>query len=78
MTFEEIFPNWKTALRNALAVGGIVLASSGLVNYPPSLQTVYTAFVGAVLAVIVEFCNTYKQKNINGNKSNTIKSFFLS
>jgi len=78
MTFEEIFPNWKTALRNALAVGGIVLASSGLVNYPPTLQTFYTAFVGAVLAVIVEFCNTYKQKNVDGKNSKTIKNFFLS
>ena len=78
MTFEEIFPNWKIALRNALAVGGIVLASSGLVNYPPTLQTVYTAFVGAVLAVIVEFCNTYRQKSVNGKGNGTIKSFFLS
>ena len=78
MTFEEIFPNWKIALRNALAVGGIVLASSSIAQYPPKFSVVYSAIIGAILAVIVEFCNTYKQKNVNGNKNNTIKSFFLS
>ena len=77
MLFDEIFPNWKVALRNALAVGGIVLASSGLTSYPPSLETIYTAIVGFSLAVIVEFCNTYKQVSNGKTNPGKIVSFFL-
>ena len=77
MFIDELFPNWKTALRNALAVGGIVLASSGIAEYPPSIGTIYSAIIGFILAVIVEFCNTYKQNSNGKTNPGKITSFFF-
>jgi len=77
MTFEDIFPNYKKVLRNAICVGLIVLASSGIAKFPPTLETIYGAVIGAVIAGIVEFTNAYYKKPAANSKKNAIKTFFF-
>lgn len=77
MSFADIFPNWQKVLRNALCVGAIVFASSGIAKYPPSLETLYTAIVGAVFAGIIEFVNAYyKKPNTSINEKAAVTFFF--
>ena len=77
MTFEDIFPNWKKVLKNALCVGAIVFASSGIAQYPPSLETLYTAVVGAVFAGIIEFVNAYYKKPNTSSNKKAVATFFF-
>jgi len=77
MKLDKLFPNCLLAMRNSIAVGLISSAASLQNSYPPSLQTIYTFITAFLIAFLVEFGNTYRQKRVKGYKSKELKTFFL-
>lgn len=77
MSDLQIFPNWKRAIRNAIAVGIIAGVANFQNTYPPTLETAWSFGIAFCIAFALEFGNAYKQKPVKKSDQKKLTSFFL-
>lgn len=78
VTKQQLFPDWKKALRSAIAVGLIALVSSGIAEFPPSVETLWAGGIGFILGAAAEFAWFYKRKNNVTSSKKAQTPLFLS